>query len=74
MNAFNAANAYDFAPQWNAQELTDAVPLRLHQLIDFNHDGERAVSANAAAAAAAPKRSPRLRFAAAIALPLFSVR
>lgn len=53
MNAFNAANAYDFAPHWNAQELTDAVPLRLHQLIDFNHDGERAVSANAAA----PKRS-----------------
>ena len=71
-NAANAANAYDFAPHWNAQELTDAVPLRLHQLIDFNHDGERAVSANAAAAA--PKRSPRLRFAAAIALPLFSVR
>jgi hypothetical protein len=70
MNAFNAANAYDFAPHWNAQELTDAVPLRLHQLIDFNHDGERAVSANAAA----PKRSPRLRFASAIALPLFSVR
>ncbi|BAV99732.1 hypothetical protein [Lysobacter enzymogenes] len=70
MNAFNAANAYDFAPHWNAQELTDAVPLRLHQLIDFNHDGERAVSANAAA----PKRSTRPRFASAIALPLFSVR
>ncbi|ALN56058.1 hypothetical protein GLE_0700 [Lysobacter enzymogenes] len=69
MNAAN--NAYDFAPLWNAQELTDAVPLRLHQLIDFNHDGERADSANAAAPA--PKRN-RLRFAAAIALPLFSVR
>ncbi|WP_168356456.1 hypothetical protein [Lysobacter enzymogenes] len=70
MNAAN--NAYDFAPQWNAQELTDAVPLRLHQLIDFNHDGERADSANAASDA--PKRSSRLRFASAIALPLFSVR
>ncbi|QQP95523.1 hypothetical protein [Lysobacter enzymogenes] len=72
MNAFNAANAYDFAPHWNAQELTDAVPLRLHQLIDFADAGERAGSANAASHA--PKRSSRLRFASAIALPLFSVR
>ena len=70
----NAANhAYDFAPLWSAQDLTDAVPLRLHQLIDFAGDGERdGRSANAASNA--PKRSPRLRFASAIALPLFSVR
>lgn len=68
----NAANSYDFAPQWNAQELTDAVPLRLHQLVDFDRDRDDARAANAASAA--PKRSTRLRFAAAIALPLFSVR
>jgi len=73
MNAFNAANAYDFAPQWNAQQLTDAVPLRLHQLIDFAGNGETA-QRSANAATRAPKRSPRLRFAGAIALPLFSVR
>lgn len=70
----NAANAYDFAPHWNAQDLTDAVPLRLHQLIDFDgmREGARAGSANAASAA--PTRSPRLRLGNAIALPLFSVR
>lgn len=73
----NAANSYDFAPQWNApawnaQDLTDAVPLRLHQLVDFDRVRDDAQAANAASAA--PRRSPRLRFATAIALPLFSVR
>ncbi|QWP76972.1 hypothetical protein J5226_00755 [Lysobacter sp. K5869] len=66
----NAANAYDFAPRWNAQELADAVPLRLHQLIDFARDDRRSANADTAA----PKRSARLRFVSAIALPMFSVR
>jgi hypothetical protein len=71
MNAAN--NAYDFAPQWNAQQLTDAVPLRLHQLIDFDQvrDAGNARSANSEAA----RRNSRLgRYLTACALPMFAVR
>ncbi|MGH8080234.1 MAG: hypothetical protein ACREP7_06635 [Lysobacter sp.] len=72
MNAAN--NAYDFAPQWNAQQLTDAVPLRLHQLIDFDQvrDAGDARSANAESA---PRRASRIgRYLTACALPMFAVR
>ncbi|MGO4774882.1 hypothetical protein AB4084_05075 [Lysobacter sp. 2RAB21] len=72
MNAAN--NAYDFAPQWNAQQLADAVPLRLHQLIDFDQarDAGNTRSANAETAA---RRSSRLgRYLTACALPMFAVR
>jgi hypothetical protein len=71
MNAAN--NAYDFAPQWNAQQLTDAVPLRLHQLIDFDQvrDAGNARSANSEST----RRNSRLgRYLTACALPMFAVR
>lgn len=71
----NAANhVQDFAPQWNAQQLTDAVPLRLHELIDFDRVRE-GVDARSANADAAPRRARRVqRYLAACALPMFVVR
>ncbi|WP_363798973.1 hypothetical protein ABU614_03015 [Lysobacter firmicutimachus] len=59
-------------PAWNPQQLTDAVPLRLHQLIDFDlvRDAGPARSANAE-----PRRPLRnARYAAARSLPMFAVR
>lgn len=60
------------APAWNPQQLADAVPLRLHQLVDFAlaRDAAAARSANAE-----PRRPLRgARYAAAAALPMFAVR
>lgn len=77
MNAANqAADRRNdaFNPQWSSQELADAVPLRLHQLIDFDQvrDAADARSANAGSAA---RRAPRIqRYLAACALPMFAVR
>lgn len=71
MNAAN--NTYDFAPQWNSQQLTDAVPMRLYQLIDFDQvrDGGNARSANSET----KRRNSGLgRYLAACALPIFAVR
>ncbi|ATE70500.1 hypothetical protein CNO08_03450 [Lysobacter capsici] len=63
-----------FNPQWSSQELADAVPLRLHQLIDFDQvrDAGDARSANAETVT---RRAPRIqRYLAACALPMFVVR
>jgi hypothetical protein len=71
MNAVN--NAHDFAPQWNAQQLTDAVPLRLYQLVDFDQvrDGGGVRSANSEAA----RRNSRVSgYLSAGSLPMFAVR
>lgn len=71
MNAAN--NAYDFAPQWDAQQLTDAVPMRLSQLVDFDQvrDGADERSANGEG----KRRASRLgRYLTASALPMFAVR
>ncbi|MGO1070198.1 hypothetical protein [Lysobacter sp. CA199] len=70
----NAANHnHDFAPHWNAQQLTDAVPLRLHQLIDFDQvrDAGDARSANTEATR---RHSRSGRYLTACALPMFAVR
>ena len=70
----NAANhAYDFAPRWNARQLTAAVPMRLYQLIDFDQasDNADARSANAEG----KRRASRLgHYLTACALPMFTVR
>ncbi|MGO1000419.1 hypothetical protein [Lysobacter sp. CA196] len=73
MQTQHHATDVPFAPQWSSQELTDAVPLRLHQLIDFDQarDAGNARSANEAA----PRRPIRIhRYLAACALPMFAIR
>lgn len=42
------AQTFSFPQQWTSQDLADAVPLRLHELFDFDavRDGPVAPSAN----------------------------
>ncbi len=68
----HAANAHCFAPHWNAQELTDAVPLRLYQLVDFDHADDHSPRASANAPHA-PRRSYNDRTPSR-SLPIFSIR
>ncbi|MGJ7903448.1 hypothetical protein [Lysobacter sp. 1R34A] len=73
MHTQHQAADFPFAPLWSSQELTDAVPLRLHQLIDFDQarDAGDARSANQAAT----RRPARIhRYLAACALPMFAIR
>lgn len=60
----SAHRTFPFDLHWNAQELADAVPLRLFELIDFDTDAAHAANH------AAPAR-PRWRqgFLACAALP-----
>jgi hypothetical protein len=49
--------AFPFHLHWNAQDIADAVPLRLHQLYDIDHVGETALQASANQVG--PQRRPR---------------
>lgn len=69
----NTVSAFPFGLHWNAQQLADAVPLRLHEAINFQalHYGQIDASAN----------DPRMRgrvparpYAPATALSGFRIR
>lgn len=64
---------FPFDLHWDAQQLTDAVPLRLFEVIDFQalHYGQYDASVNDPRASS---RRPTRPYAAAAELPIFRVR
>jgi hypothetical protein len=55
----NASNAFPFHLQWTSHDLADAVPLRLHEMFDFDASRDGPVATSADGLARAPRRDWR---------------